>query len=122
MNTPTRQAPHICDQVLFQISASCLPFPRSSNATMIHDARMAEPPTNGVQLKSAAIVAPWAIEDAAVTCRWSITIPGSLDHGPVQATTTIISTAIGSQAWKMSPPESPCPTAAEVPPANGLPP
>src|SRR6185437_7490959 len=98
MNTPTSKAPHICVHVLFQISASCWPFTRSSNATMIHDARMAEPPTNGVQLKTAPIVAPSVIEDAAETCMCSSTMPGSLDHGPVQATTTATRTAIGSQA------------------------
>ena len=53
MNTPTRQAPHICDQVLPKISPSCVPLTRSSSATMIQDARIAVPPTNGVQLKTA---------------------------------------------------------------------
>src|ERR1700752_3057194 len=98
MNTPTSKAPHICVQVLRQMSASCWPFTRSSSATMIHDARMAEPPTNGVQLKTAEIVAPSVIEDAAATCVWNNTMPGSEDHGPVQATTTMTRTAIGSQA------------------------
>src|SRR5579864_6821408 len=102
MNTPTRQAPHICDQVLFQISASCLPFTRNSSATMIQEARIAEPPTKGVQLKIAAMVAPWTIDDAAVTWRWSPMMLGSFDHGPVQATTTMTSTAIGSQAATIS--------------------
>src|ERR1700756_520800 len=70
MNTPTSRAPHICDQVLAQISASCLPVTRSSSATMIHEARMAEPPTNGVHLNAAVIFAPWAMEEAAATCNW----------------------------------------------------
>src|SRR5690349_20340746 len=107
MNTPTSKAPHICVQVLAQISASCLPFTRNSTATMIHDARMAEPPTKGVQLKIAVIVAPSVIEDAAATCTWTSTLAGSLDHGPVQATTTMIKTAIGSQAWTTSRPDRP---------------
>src|SRR5579863_5243329 len=102
MNTPTRQAPHICDHVLFQISASCAPLTRNSSAMMIQDARIAEPPTNGAQLKIAAMVAPWTTDDAAVTWRWRPTIAGSFDQGPVQATTTITSTAIGSQAWTIS--------------------
>src|SRR5690349_17021308 len=101
MNTPTRHAPHICDQVVDQISESCLPFTRSSSATMIQDARIADPPTNGVHLKAAAMVAPSAIEDAAVTCWFSSAMPGSFDHGPVQATTTTTSTAIGIQASMM---------------------
>src|ERR1700732_3300074 len=68
---------------------------RNSSATPIHEAKMAVPPTNGVQLKIAAMVAPGAIEDAAFTCRCSATMPGSLDHGPVQATTMAIRTRIG---------------------------
>ena len=87
MKTPTRQAPHICDQVVFQIWASCEPLTRSSSATTIHDARIAEPPTNGLKSNAAVIVAPGAIEDAAATARCSQLIPGSIDHGPVQATT-----------------------------------
>src|SRR6185312_5169599 len=107
MNTPTSRAPHICDQVLFQISPSCWPFTRNNRATMIQDARIADPPTNGVQLKIAAICAPSVIEEAALTCLCSTTRPGSLDHGPVQATTTMIKTAIGNHAWRMSPLERP---------------
>src|SRR5437764_1589519 len=98
MNTPTSSAPHICCQVLFQISASCWPFTRSSNATMIQDARIAEPPTNGVQLNNAVTVAPGLIEEAAVSCTLNPLMPGSGDHGPVQAMTTMTSTAIGSHA------------------------
>src|ERR1051326_1693453 len=98
MNTPTSKAPHICDQVLLKVSRSCSPLMRSSSATMTHDAKMAEPPTNGVQLKSAVIVAPGAIEDAAVTWARKIENEGSVDHGPVQATTTTTRTPIGIQA------------------------
>src|SRR5215469_9808085 len=98
MNTPTRQAPHICDQVLFQISASCLPFTRNNSATMIQDTRIAVPPTPGLKSNTALMVAPCVIEDWAPTTRCSQTMPGRLDQGPVQATTTTTSTAIGSQA------------------------
>ena len=107
MKTPTSSAPHICDQVLAKISTSCWRLMRSSNATMMNEARMAEPPTNGVHLKTAAIFAPSEIEDAAVTCNCTSTMPGSFDHGPVQATTTTIRTAIGSQACPISASDSP---------------
>src|SRR6185437_288976 len=121
MNTPTRHAPHICCHVLAKISPSCLPFTRSSTATMIHDAKIAEPPTNGVQLNTAPMVAPWVIEDAAETAAWNRTIFGRLDHGPVQSVTTTTSTRIGSHAWKMSLPDRPC-AGAEATPVIGLPP
>jgi hypothetical protein len=65
---------------------------------MIHDARIAEPPTNGLKAKAADIVAPGVIDDDAPTARFSQLMPGSLDHGPVQATTTATRTAIGSHA------------------------
>ena len=58
MNTPTRQAPHICDQVLAKIAPICARLTRSTSTVMIHDAKMAVPPTNGVQLNTALMVAP----------------------------------------------------------------
>src|SRR5579875_336129 len=121
MNTPTRQAPHICCHVFEKIAASCLPFTRSSSATMTHDARMAVPPTNGVQLNTAPMVAPGVIDEAAETAKCSRTIPGSFDHGPVHSVTTTISTRIGSHAWKISPPDRPW-LGAEEAPLIGLPP
>src|SRR5215471_5951359 len=113
MKTPTSKAPHICDHVLFQISASCLPLMRSSSATMIHEARMAEPPTNGVHLKPASIVAPCVIDEAAVTFSARGAMLGSFDQGPVQATTTMTRTAIGIQACRISLRERPCPAVSE---------
>src|SRR5690348_782577 len=107
MNTPTRHAPHIWSHVLAKISPSCLPFTRSSTATMTHDARIAEPPTNGVQLNTAPMVAPWVIDEAADTAAWNRTTFGRLDHGPVHNVTTTIKTRIGSQAWKISLPDRP---------------
>src|SRR5215469_7327083 len=98
MNTPTRQAPHICDQVLRKISPSCFPFTRSRRAAMIHETRIALPPTAGLKSNAAVIVVLGAKEDAAATARWSQLIAGRVDHGPVQATTTHTSTAIGSHA------------------------
>ena len=53
--------------VVAKILASCSPLIRYSNATTIHDTKIALPPTNGVQLKIAEIFAPGAIEDAAST-------------------------------------------------------
>src|SRR5271154_5019500 len=98
MNTPTRQAPHICDQVLAKIAPICAKLTRSTITVMIQDAKIAEPPTNGVQLKMARIGAPPGRPDVALTSRWSATIDGSFDQGPVQATTTTIKIAIGNQA------------------------
>src|SRR5215469_9966402 len=96
MKTPTRHAPHICDQVLFQISASCLLLMRSSSATTIQDARIALPPTAGLKSNAAVIVLLAVSEEAAVTARCSQLIAGSVDHGPVHATTTQTSTMMGS--------------------------
>src|SRR4051812_10841195 len=98
MNTPTRQAPHICVQVRRKISPSCWPLTRSRMATIAHDARIAEPPTNGLKSNTALIVAPWERDDAAPTTQWTQITPGSADHGPVQATTTATRTAIGIHA------------------------
>src|ERR1700726_2133554 len=96
MNTPTSKAPHICCQVLLKISASCLPFTRNNSATIIQEARIAVPPTQGLKSNTAEIVVFSVKADLAATTRWSHTIPGKDDHGPVQATTTITSTMIGS--------------------------
>src|ERR1700722_6833959 len=123
MKTPTRQAPHICDHVVLQICASGDPLTRSSSATTIHDTRIAEPPTNGLKSNAAVIVAPAAIEEAAVTARCSQLIAGSTDHGPVQATTMSTSTMIGSQPWKPSPAVRPWPSAcASCAAVTGTPP
>src|ERR1700722_3345749 len=112
MKTPTRQAPHICDQVLLKISTSCVPLTRSSKATMIQDARIALPPTNGLKSNAAVMVAPAVIEDAAETARCSQLIAGNGDHGPVHSTTTTTSTMIGNQPWNTSPADRPWPSAA----------
>src|SRR6202451_121544 len=112
MKTPTRQAPHICDHVFLKISASCVALTLSSTATMIHDARIALPPTNGLKSNAAVIVAPAVIEDAAETARCSQLIAGTGDHGPVHSTTTTTSTMIGNQPWNTSPADSPWPSAA----------
>src|SRR5580698_4019438 len=98
MKTPTRQAPHICDHVLAKIAPICARLTRSRITVMIHDAKIAEPPTNGVQLKMARIGPPPGRPDVAVTSRCRRTMDGNFDQGPVQATTTAISIAIGSQA------------------------
>src|SRR5262249_38406985 len=110
MNTPTSMAPHICDQVAAKILPSCEPLMRYNNATTIQEAKIALPPTNGVQLKIAAMVAPGASEEAALTCKCKPMMDGSFDHGPVQATTMAIRTRIGSQPWNTSPAVSPCPS------------
>src|SRR5580692_25643 len=112
MNTPTRQAPHICDQVFLKISPSCAPVTRISNATMIQEARIALPPTNGLKSNAAVMVAPAVIEDAAETARCSQLIAGNGDHGPVHSTTTTTSTMIGNQPWNTSPADRPWPSAA----------
>src|ERR1700731_451372 len=123
MNTPTRQAPHICDHVLLKISTSRVPLTRSNSATMIQEARIALPPTNGLKSNAAEMVAPAVIEDAAETARCSQLIAGNGDHGPVHSTTTTTSTMIGSQPWNTSPADRPWPSAAASCPAvTGTPP
>src|SRR5580692_6415535 len=123
MKTPTRQAPHICDQVLAKISPTWLMLTRIKSATTIQDARIAEPPTNGLKSNAAVMVAPGAIEEAAVTARCSQLTAGSADHGPVQATTMATRTMIGSQPWNTSPAESPWPSAwASCAAVTGTPP
>src|SRR6516164_7936032 len=67
IKTPTSIAPHICDQVAAKILPSCEPLMRYKSATTIQEAKIALPPTNGVQLNTAATVAPGASEDAAFT-------------------------------------------------------
>src|SRR5580704_13772435 len=102
MKTPTRQAPHICDQVLAKMSRIWPMFTRIKSTTTIQEARIAEPPTKGLKSKAETIVAPGVIEEAAETARCSQLMPGSGDQGPVQATTTAMRTRIGSQPWKIS--------------------
>src|SRR5215467_11402079 len=121
MNTPTRQAPHICDQVVAKSSLTWLIVTRSKSAVIIQDTRIAVPATNGVQLNTAPICAPGVIAEAAVTAKCASTMDGKCDHGPVQATTTAIRTAIGSQAVTKSRPERPCASAC-VSPVTGVPP
>ena len=67
------------------------------------DKQSAPPGPETVRIDSAQLEQ----EVTKVISRELPTIAGSFDHGPVQATTTMIRTAIGSQAWKMSLPESP---------------
>ena len=96
---------------------------RSTSAATIHDARIALPPTKGVQLKMAPMVPPGVNVVAAVTCRWSMTMAGSFDQGPVQATTMTMRMMIGSQPWNTSPGVSPCPSAcASCAAVTGTPP
>src|SRR5689334_11320295 len=102
MKTPTRQAPHICRQVVLQISASCCALMRKSSATMIHETSIAVPPTPGLKSNAAEIVVPSITEDFAVTAACSQTIAGKLDQGPVHATTTTIRVSTGTQAQKIS--------------------
>src|SRR5579864_3527536 len=102
MKMPTRQAPHICDHVLFQASAIWLPVTRSSSAEMIHETRMAVPATKGVQLKAAVMVAPGVMDEDASTASLKPLMLGSLDHGPVQAMTTTTSTRMGIHPCQIS--------------------
>src|SRR5579859_2346963 len=64
MKTPTSSAPHIWPKVLRKISPSCAGPTLSSRATITHDARMAVPPDQGVNLKVTATgwfsIASWA--------------------------------------------------------------
>ena len=78
---------------------------------MIQDTRIAVPPTNGVQLKIALMVAPRRDRRIGGDCIVQHDDRRQVDHGPVQATTTATSTMIGSQAMTTSPPESPCASA-----------
>src|ERR1700733_15418408 len=121
MNTPTRQAPHICDQVLAKIARIGAKLTRNTITVMIQDAKIAVPPTNGVQLKMARIGAPPGSPEVAATSKWRPMIPGSFDQGPVQATTTAIRIAIGNQAMPTSPAERPG-ASAWVSPLTGAPP
>src|SRR5215469_1643034 len=122
MNTPTSRAPHIWFQVFLKISASCLPLTRNISATLIHDTKMAEPPTAGLKSKTAAMVVFSVNADLAETTRCSQVTPGSDDHGPVHATTTAISTMIGIQPWSTSPTDMPWFAEELWPPAIGAPP
>src|SRR5690242_8363908 len=105
MNTPTRHAPHIWWNVLRKASprraVSSLPASASSAATMSHDARIAVPPTKGVKLNAAVMVALVSGTVAATLARNQLTL-GSGDHGPVQAATTTTRTANGIHAWSTS--------------------
>src|SRR5579872_4390864 len=105
MKTPTRQAPHICDQVLAKIALICAKLTRSASTVSIQETRIAVPPTNGVQLKAARTVAPPGSPEVALTAKCPATTAGSFDQGPVQATTTAMRMAIGSQARPTSPAE-----------------
>src|SRR5262249_43152778 len=111
MNTPTRQAPHIWSQLFLKISASWVPVGRWMSATMIQDARIAVPATNGLKLNSAVIVGACAapsglIEDAAETLRFDQLMSCSLNQ-PVQKPTTTTRTMMGRHAWRISPPDRP---------------
>ena len=102
MNTPTSSAPHICLNVLRNIWPSWERLVRRSRAIRIHDARMAVPPTNGVNVKVAATGFAPLSDDSAVTLLAKMAIFGSGDHGPVHRTTTMTSTTNGIQACQTS--------------------
>src|ERR1700758_1845617 len=118
MNTPTSNAPHIWCQVRRKTSPICAPFnlpiPSSSSATMIHEARIAVPPTNGAKLKTALTLPLGTGQDGAsaeqaTAVSLNQLILGSGDHGPVQAATTTSSTTKGIQHCSTSPGERPWP-------------
>ena len=75
---------------------------------MIHDTRIAVPPTAGLKSNADVIVAFSTTEDSADTARCSQLMPGNADHGPVHATTTATSTMMGIQASNTSPPLRRC--------------
>src|SRR5215813_11024215 len=108
MKKPTRKAPHICRNVRWNTSPSCelfsLPIAASNTATTIQDARIALPPIYGANLNTAVTSAFAGLQSAAAAEQATafalnqLTL-GNGDHGPVQAATTIRSTAKGIQAW-----------------------
>src|ERR1700723_1226204 len=69
------------------------------------EARIELPPFKGVKLKTEGI-AFCVTEDFAATDSLIRLLAGSVDHGPVQATTTRISTIYGAQANNPSRPEA----------------
>src|SRR5579863_8145993 len=78
----------------------------SSPSTMIQEARIAEPPTQGAKLNT-ALTLPLAgqlaaSDEQAIACTLNQLTLGRLDQGPVQAATTIRSTANGIQACATS--------------------
>src|SRR5215472_16574439 len=111
MNMPTSSAPHICLKVRRNTSPNCepesLPMAPSSIATMIHEARIAVPAIQGVNLNVAVILVFSSGAAAATDALYQVTF-GSGDQGPVQAATTTSSTTNGIQASINSPPDSPC--------------
>src|SRR5215469_942716 len=111
MNIPTSSAPHICLKVRRNTSPNCepesLPMAPSRTATMIHEARIAVPAIQGVNLNVAVILVFNSGAAAATLAVYQVTF-GSGDQGPVHAATTTSSTTNGIHASSNSPPDSPC--------------
>src|SRR5208282_216298 len=80
----------------------------SRAATMIHEARIAEPPTQGAKLNAAVMLVLISGAVAVTFARYQLTL-GSGDQGPVHSVTTTSSTANGIHAWSTLPVLSPDP-------------
>src|SRR5579862_619552 len=91
MKKATSSAPHICLKVLENVSFRMWADGRKINKITSQEASIDVPPVNGAKLNVEASVVP-VTEDLVATDNLSQLIAGRWDHGPVQATTTRMST------------------------------
>src|SRR5579871_3752546 len=105
MKKATSSAPHICLNVRLNTSPICLPLGRRIARIISQETRVEVPPPSGAKLKVDEI-GVWVTEEIACTVSFVKLYPGRCDHGPVQPTTTIISTRNGIHeltAWRKLP-------------------
>src|ERR1019366_4188013 len=99
MKKATSNAPHICRNVRKKTCFRVLKLGRRMARITSQDARVDVPPPNGLKLNIDEM-GLCVTDDLAATDSLNRLIPGRWDHGPVQATTTRMSTMYGTQAKK----------------------
>src|ERR1035441_4090544 len=99
MKKATSNAPHICRNVLEYTSLRVRRLGRRMARITSQDASVDVPPPNGLKLNIDEM-GLCVTDDLAATDSLNRLNAGRADHGPVQATTTRMSTMYGTQAKK----------------------
>src|SRR5579872_1919131 len=105
MKNATSSAPHICLNVRANTSRICLPLGRRIARMISQETNVEVPPPSGAKL-NVDEMGVWVTEEIACTVSFVKLYPGRCDHGPVQPTTTRISTRNGIHeliAWRRLP-------------------
>src|ERR1700720_1039747 len=89
INDATNKAPHICWNVREKTCFKTLPPGRRMVKITSQETRIDVPPLSGLKLNT-EVIALCVTEDRAAIDNLNRLIAGRVDHGPVQATTTMM--------------------------------